>query len=108
MYQHMFLLCKPSLESGFLWTAVTTSTLPAVFLVYGIFLLWRTFLRENFVQSIITTDGLQRIKKLFAPSLLARFVRSTPAMRAAGYAGFALLILCLASKRAAPFIYFQF
>jgi alginate O-acetyltransferase complex protein AlgI len=108
MYRHMFSLCEPSLESGFLWTTVTTSTLPAVFFVYGIFLLWRTFLRENFVQSIITTDSLQGVKKLFAPSLLAGFVRSTPAIRAAGYAGFALLILCLASKRAAPFIYFQF
>jgi alginate O-acetyltransferase complex protein AlgI len=114
MYRHMFVACTPSLEPGFLWTTVTTSTLPTVTLVYCIFLFWCAFLKKSVlgsidsIDSIRTTDNSRTTGNVFSARLLPRLFRPTPIVRTAAYAGFALLILCLASKRAAPFIYFQF
>jgi len=94
-YRHMFVATAPCFESGFLLHAFVASTLPAAFFVY---VLWHGLASLHQSFSTNTTIGQNWWLK----------IKPTPAVLLSGYAACALLILCLASKKAAPFIYFQF
>ncbi|MDR3615703.1 MAG: MBOAT family O-acyltransferase [Candidatus Obscuribacterales bacterium] len=94
-YKHMFVAAAPCFESGFLVQAFIASTLPAAFSLYALFH-GLTSLHQHL--STNTNFGQHWWLK----------IKPTPVILLPGYAAYALLILCLASKKAAPFIYFQF
>jgi alginate O-acetyltransferase complex protein AlgI len=94
-YQHMFVVTAPCFESGFLFHAFVASTLPAAFSIYA---LWHGL--TAFLQYFLKHTNIEQKWRLS--------LKPTPVVLLSGYAAFALLILCLASKKAAPFIYFQF
>lgn len=94
-YKHMFVITAPCFESGFLFHAFFASTLPAAFSLYA---LWHGV--TALIQYLSKNTNLGRNWWLT--------LKPTPVILLSGYAAFALLILCMASKKAAPFIYFQF
>ena len=99
-YEHMFVWKAGTFESGVLWQAFITSTLPAAFMLYASFhtlqTLFKYFRVEAGAESLSTNYGWQF------------WVSPQRAMLVSSYFVCAILILCLASKKAAPFIYFQF
>jgi alginate O-acetyltransferase complex protein AlgI len=103
MYKHMFLPISPSLQPGFLYEAFGQSFLPAAFSFYIAFQLIRFWKVKQFGNARelgqISIGERMNWRFWFSPST---------AVLLASYAGFALVILCLASKKSAPFIYFQF
>ena len=94
-YKHMFVASSPCFESGFLVQAFLESTLPAAFMVYALF--------------HAIASGHQYLRNTGRTGKNAWLqLKPAPVVLMSCYAACALLILCLASKKAAPFIYFQF
>jgi alginate O-acetyltransferase complex protein AlgI len=94
-YKHMLVATAPCFENGFLFHTFVASTLPAAFSLYALF------------HALATAHQYLSMNTNFGKAWLLR-MKLAPAVLLSGYAACALLILCLASKKAAPFIYFQF
>jgi alginate O-acetyltransferase complex protein AlgI len=103
MYSHMLTSVTPCMQPGFLYEAFVQSFLPAAFCFYIAFQTIRFLNAKRFG----TAPQLGQISVGERLSWRWWFSPSS-AVLLASYAGFALLILSLASKKSAPFIYFQF
>jgi len=103
MYKHMFLSITPSMQAGFLYEAFGQSFLPAAFSFYVTFQLIRYLYTKRF-------SNVPQLGQISVGERISWRFWWTPssAVMLASYAGFALVILSLASKKSAPFIYFQF
>jgi hypothetical protein len=103
MYSHMLTSFTPCMQPGFLYDAFVQSFLPAAFSFYIAFQIIRSLNAKRFGTAPqlgqISVGERLNWRWWFSPS---------SAVLLASYAGFALLILSLASKKSAPFIYFQF